>query len=86
MDMRQQQIVENVNRHRRLILEAERWLWAHPQTGFTEWEAHGYMKEHFEALGYELILAGNIPANRTVLARANSLVLKKINGTVVIVR
>jgi len=37
-------------------------------------------------IGGTVVLAGNIPANRTVLARANSLVLKKINGTVVIVR
>lgn len=61
MNERQQQIVENVNRHRQMVLEAERWLWAHPQTGYTEWEAHGYMKEKFESFGYELILAGNIP-------------------------
>ena len=51
MNERQQQIVKNVDLHRAQILEAERWLWAHPQTGYTEWEAHGYMKEAFEALG-----------------------------------
>ena len=62
MNERQQQIVKNVDRHRQMVLDAERWLWAHPQTGFTEWEAHGYMKEKFEAMGYELTLAGNIPA------------------------
>jgi len=61
MNERQQQIVKNVNLHRQMILEAERWLWAHPQTGYTEWEAHGYMKEKLEALGYELRPAGNIP-------------------------
>jgi hypothetical protein len=31
-------------------------------------------------------VSGNIPSNWTVLARTNSLVLKKINGTMVIVR
>ncbi|MBQ5813639.1 MAG: amidohydrolase, partial [Clostridia bacterium] len=51
----------NVDAHRKLILESERWLWAHPQTGYTEWEAHNYLVEKFEALGYELNLAGNIP-------------------------
>lgn len=61
MNERQQQIAKNVELHRQLILDAERWLWAHPQTGFTEWEAHVYMKEAFEALGYTLCLAGNIP-------------------------
>ena len=44
-----------------MILDAERWLWAHPQTGFTEWEAHNYLVEKYEALGYTLTLAGNIP-------------------------
>ena len=33
MTERQEQIVQNVQRHRETILEAERWLWAHPQTG-----------------------------------------------------
>lgn len=61
MNERQQQIVKSVDLHRQLILDAERWLWAHPQTGYTEWEAHGYMQEHFGALGYELTPAGNIP-------------------------
>ena len=37
-------------------------------------------------IGGTVAITGNIPANWTVLARANSLVLKKINGTVVIVR
>lgn len=61
MTDRQQQILNHVDAHKDMILSAERWLWAHPQTGYTEWEAHGYMVEHFEALGYELTLAGNIP-------------------------
>lgn len=61
MTERQQQLVQNVEKHRQMILDAERWLWAHPQTGFTEWEAHNYLVEKYEALGYTLTLAGNIP-------------------------
>ena len=61
MTERQQQIAKNVELHRPLILEAERWLWAHPETGYAEWESHAYMKEKLEAMGYELRLAGNIP-------------------------
>ena len=61
VNKRQLQIVSNVDKSREMILEAERWLWAHPQTGYTEWQAHGYAKEIFEKLGYELTLAGNIP-------------------------
>ena len=61
MTDRQQQITGNVDRHRQLVLDAERWLWAHPQTGYTEWEAHAYLKEAFEALGYTLTEPGDIP-------------------------
>lgn len=67
MNTRQEQIAKNVDLHRQMILDAERWLWAHPQTGFTEWEAHEYLKERFEAMGYELTLAGNIPGFYTDL-------------------
>ncbi len=61
MTDRQQQIVRNVDANRKLILDAERWLWAHPQTGYTEWEAHEYLKEQYERLGYQLVMAGKIP-------------------------
>lgn len=50
-----------VNRHRDLILEAERWIWAHPETGYREWQTHAWLAARFEALGYELRCAGNIP-------------------------
>ncbi|MBR5011111.1 MAG: amidohydrolase [Clostridia bacterium] len=43
------------------ILEAERYIWEHPEVGYREWNTHRYMKEHFEALGYEVIEAGDIP-------------------------
>ena len=61
MTDRQQLIVKNVDQVKPMILEAERWLWAHPQTGFTEWQANVYLTDKFEALGYTLTQAGNIP-------------------------
>lgn len=61
MTEKQKQIVQNVDAYRQQILEAERWLWAHPQTGYTEWEAHEYLAEKFAALGYALHCAGDIP-------------------------
>ena len=63
MTDRQQLIVNNVDTVRQLILDAERWIWAHPQTGYTEWQAHDYLVEKYEALGYTLVKAGNIPGN-----------------------
>ena len=43
------------------MLKAERYLWAHPQTGFKEWDAHNYLKEKFVEMGFCLKEAGNIP-------------------------
>ncbi|MBQ6857664.1 MAG: hypothetical protein IJO13_11245, partial [Lachnospiraceae bacterium] len=61
MTERQQLIINNVDAYKTLVAEAERWLWAHPQTGYTEWEANAYMAEKFQEMGYELTMAGNIP-------------------------
>ena len=57
MTDRQQLIVNNVDTAKQLILDAERWIWAHPQTGYTEWQAHDYLVEKYEALGYTLVKA-----------------------------
>ena len=67
MTDRQQKIVQNVDKAREMILEAERWLWKHPETGFKEWPAHNYLKEKWEALGYKLTEAGDIPGFYTDL-------------------
>ena len=47
MTDRQQLIVNNVDTAKQLILDAERWIWAHPQTGYTEWQAHDYLAEKY---------------------------------------
>ncbi len=54
-------ISEYILPHKKMILDAERWLWEHPQTGYREWDAHNYMVSSFEKLGYEIIPAVNIP-------------------------
>lgn len=56
-----EKIIAAVEKHRDLILEAERYIWAHPETGYREAETSKYLEEKFKALGYELTLAGNIP-------------------------
>ena len=50
MTDRQQLIVNNVDTVKQLILDAERWIWAHPQTGYTEWQAHDYLAEKYRHL------------------------------------
>lgn len=56
-----QELLLAVDRHRDLILSAERYLWAHPETGYREWETQAYLAEQFKKMGYELQFAGNIP-------------------------
>ncbi len=50
-----------VEKHRKLILDSLDYIWKNPETGYKEWKTHKYMKGIFEALGYELTEAGNIP-------------------------
>ncbi len=61
MNAKQELIVKNVEAHRQEILDAERWLWAHPQVGYTEWQANEYLIERFEAMGYKLVRADQDP-------------------------
>ena len=56
-----QRYVESVNKHRQLILDALDYIWKNPETGYKEWKTHKYLKDAFEALGYEITEAGNIP-------------------------
>jgi len=57
MTERQNFLMNNAAATRELVLDAERWLWGHPQVGYTEWEANEYLIEKFEALGYRLVRA-----------------------------
>ena len=52
-----QKIVDAVNKYRELILSAERYIWANPETGFKEFKTSKYMEEQFESLGYEITKA-----------------------------
>lgn len=55
-----------VDKHREKILEAERFIWNHPESGFREKVTSKYMKDSFRALGYELTVAEGITGFYTV--------------------
>lgn len=57
----QKMLISFTERHRELILAAERYIYRHPEIGFQEWETTAYMEEQFERLGYELTRARDIP-------------------------
>ena len=54
-------ISRKMEKYREMMFDAERYIWAHPQTGFKEWIAHDYLKKKYSDLGFVPIEAGNIP-------------------------
>lgn len=59
--MSYERLYQAVEKHKDMILEAERHIWKNPEPGYREWKTHAYLKEKYEALGYKLVEAGNIP-------------------------
>ncbi|MBE6702267.1 MAG: amidohydrolase [Ruminococcaceae bacterium] len=62
-----QNIIGAVEKHRQQILDAERWIWAHPETGYKEFETSKYMEDAFAALGYDIVRAEGITGFYTVI-------------------
>ena len=60
-------LLNAVDKNRQLILDAERYIWAHPETGYKEVKTTAYLAEKFTALGYDLTMADGITGFYTVL-------------------
>ena len=60
-------LVKNAEKHRKLVFDAHDYIWEHAESGFREWETCAYLEKQFEALGYTLTKAGNIPGFYTDL-------------------
>ena len=56
-----------VEKHRGLILEAERYIWSNPEVGYKEFKTNEYMAEKFRELGYKLTMADGITGFYTVI-------------------
>lgn len=56
-----------VEKHKQLILETERYIWQHPETGYKEFETSAYMADVFKKLGYDIVMADGITGFYTVL-------------------
>lgn len=61
-----------VEKHKQLILDTERFVWKHPETGYKEFETSAYMADIFKKLGYELTMAEGITGFFTVLDTGKS--------------
>lgn len=62
-----QNISNAVDKYRDLILEAERYIWKNPETGYKEVKTSKYLAEQFEKLGYKLSYADGITGFYTVI-------------------
>ena len=56
-----------VEKHKQLILDTERYIWANPETGYKEFKTSAYMADAFQKLGYDLVMAEGITGFYTVL-------------------
>ena len=62
-----QNLINAVDKHKQLILDAERYLWAHPETGYKEFKTNEYLIEKFTGLGYDVKRAEGITGFYTVI-------------------
>ena len=56
-----EKLIQAVEAGKQTVLDAERYIWKHPEAGYKEWKTHAYLKEQYEMLGYHLTEFGNIP-------------------------
>lgn len=59
--------MKTAEKFRDLIINTQEYIWAHPETGYKEWNTSGYLEKIFEELGYDLKKAQDIPGFYTVL-------------------
>ena len=80
------QINAAIEKNKDLILEAERHIWKHPETGYKEYKTSEYMAEVFRGLGYDLVMAEGITGFYTVLDTGRPgpevLILAELDSTV----
>ena len=58
---RAQQLAQMTAKHRERIVGTADYIWENPETGYREWKTSAYMEKQFRELGYEPVMAGNIP-------------------------
>lgn len=62
-----EKLCDAVDKNRQLILDAHKFIWANPETGYREVKTSKYLEEAFEKLGYDIVRAGDIPGFYTIL-------------------
>ena len=62
-----EKLLKAVEKHSKLILDTERFVWQNPETGFKEFKTCEYMSNVFKRLGYELTFAENVTGFYTTI-------------------
>ena len=62
-----QKIINAVEKYRSLILEAERYIWKNPETGYKEFKTTKYLIDKMTELGYNLVIPNDITGFYTVI-------------------
>ena len=60
-------LLSAVDKNRKLILDAERYIWQNPETGYKEFKTSAYLEKAFTDLGYDIVKAENITGFYTVI-------------------
>jgi len=55
-----QELNKAVDKNRQMILDAERYIWNNPETGYREIKTSKYMEDAFLSLGYDIVRAEGI--------------------------
>lgn len=61
MDLEYERLSEYIEKNRKLILDAEQYIWKHPEIGYKEWKTSAYLEERFKELGYDVRTTRGIP-------------------------
>lgn len=69
--MGSQKHLQRIEDNKSLILDAERYIWKNPETGFKEWKTHSYLKDAFEKLGLTTHSFDRIPASVAIQSAEN---------------
>ena len=60
-------IYDLIEKNKEYLLNAEKWLWRNPETGFKEYKTNKFMIEEFEKMGYKLTLADGLTGFYTIV-------------------
>lgn len=62
-----EKLLKAVEKYTDLMIEAEKYIWKHPETGYKEYKTSAYMEQNFIKLGYDIVKAKDITGFYTMV-------------------